>query len=524
MKKAALLAAVLAVLAAPARAIFDLEQMRYMTADPAADPAVATCSEGAATRMQYAYHMLKLDSGMEVCDAGKPRDQWCACMPPWLSEELPLMASKPAWRDPTEGTLSQAALWQGPFAVLFEFFGIVQKTFPPDQGGGLVPPGQLMREYARVRARYIMSLDRLYRARNMGETMGGRGRALLSQFDLINKEFDSVLDALVRDDRPQFATSTLAIAKLSHMAFKELRANPRGGKVEDRKPGPPILSMILTLAGMGLVFMAVWSLTAINSDKMGSALDQYMVRSKDWAQQFNRQFVTIKVHYLVIGPWAAFTLVGALTFNLPFMLICSGLGLFLGLRFPVMVLEQLRFKRGRQVEAQLIDALTLLGNALKSGMDLVGGFRLVQKELLPPISDEFGLVIKNFDLGTPFGKALEGLEERIDSRLLSYMVKAIVIQQQVGGNIIKIFDRIIENIREEAKLVEKTSALTAQQRIQSIVVGVMPWVMLGIMFLFQGQQMANFYTKPAGMILLIFCATWIGIGMKVVSAMGKVRV
>jgi tight adherence protein B len=104
------------------------------------------------------------------------------------------------------------------------------------------------------------------------------------------------------------------------------------------------------------------------------------------------------------------------------------------------------------------------------------------------------------------------------------MIKAVVIQRQVGGNLTKIFDRILENIREENKLAEKTKAMTAQQRIQAIVVGIMPWVMFLIMFAFQPGPMKEFYFTPLGVCVLLFCTIWITIGMKIVNKLGDVQV
>ena len=116
------------------------------------------------------------------------------------------------------------------------------------------------------------------------------------------------------------------------------------------------------------------------------------------------------------------------------------------------------------------------------------------------------------------------MEERVESRLLSYMVKAIVLQRQVGGNLTKIFERIVENIREESKLEDKLQAMTAQQRIQALVVGVMPWVMVGVMFVFQPDTMIAFYSAPVGMVVLFFCIIWIGLGIKMVNKLGEIKV
>ena len=512
-KSAALAAAILAcgAGAASVRAQpFTERQMNYI-AGPLEGSTDKSGGDGAQAKMQYIYHYFRPDRDKSVVKA-----------PAWVEQLLPKMLATPAWQDPNEGVLNEANLWQAPVSVLYEFFDIVKRTFPPPYGQGLPPPA-LGKDFADNRTRFRMSLDRLYRARQ-GDAMDGRGRAVLSSLDLIEKEYDSLMDSIVRTDGQQFVVTTLAIAEFAHGIYDQMWKAPRGGKIDNREEGVGILPLLMGVGGIFMMFLSGLQLGTGNQEYIGKRLDEYWVSSQQWAQEFNRQFVAVKVHYLVLIPWGILTLLGLLTFNIFILLFMSGLGLYMGLKTPMFVLNFIRQRRGAQVERQLMDALTLLGNALKSGLDLVQGFQLVQKELLPPISDEFGLVIKNFQLGMPFERALEGMEDRIESRLLAYMVKAIVIQRQVGGNLIKIFDRIVENIREEAKLEEKIQSLTAQQKIQSIVVGIMPWVMLGVMFLFQGETMGKFYTSPIGLATLIFCGTWIGIGMKVVSAMGKIKV
>ena len=133
-------------------------------------------------------------------------------------------------------------------------------------------------------------------------------------------------------------------------------------------------------------------------------------------------------------------------------------------------------------------------------------------------------MMRNYQLGTPFEDAMRGMEDRVTSKLVSYMIKAITIQRQVGGNLTKIFDRIVENIREESKLEQKVGALTAQQKIQSMVVGVAPLVMVSIMFFLQPDTMIAFYFSTIGFIVAFFCGAWLTIGMVVTNKMSKVEI
>jgi len=469
--------------------------------------------KGAEARAQYIYHYFKKDRDPNLTP------------PAWIDEILDAMRNRPVWQDPEEGVLNEAELWQAPVSVLYEFFEHTRKTFPHEFGGSLQPPYTLIKDYDDSRVRFQMALDRLYRAR-LGDSLGGRGRAMIATFDLVLKEMDSVLDSLTSQDPKRYVTAVVAVGELTQQSFRILQKPPRGYA----PPMPPedettrMVPMVLKLAGVALMFIALWSWGSINAKWISGKIDERMGASKVWAKEFNRQFVKIRVQYLIFAPIIGGFVFGILSLNIwGFILLTTG-GLYLGLRLPEWVLNYVRFRRGKRVESQLMDAMILMSNALKSGLDIVQGFELVQRDLVPPISEEFGLVLKNYQLGTSFEKALGGMEVRIESRLLSYMIKAITIQRSVGGNLTKIFDRIVDNIRDEGRLEEKAQALTAQQRIQSIVVGFMPWAMLVLMWVFQPDVMSEYYFSPLGILTIVFCAIWMTIGMGIVRKLADIQV
>ena len=470
-------------------------------------------ADGAEARSQVFYHYFKKDR-----DPG-------LTVPAWIDQTLDAMIKRPVWQDPEEGIINEAQLWQAPVSVLYEFFELTRKTFLPSDRGQLIQPGTLIRDYADNRIRFQMSLDRLYRAR-LGSSLGGRGRAVMANFDLILKEMDSLIDALTSSDAPRYKEAVVAVGALTNNAFRVLHHPPRGYAPPDPgdRKGAQVMAMLFKVGGIALIFAAFWFVGSLNEDRIAKYVEDYKAKVKQWAHDYERQFVTIKINYLVGGPAVLGLALGILTFD-PFgFFIFTGFGLYGGLILPGWLLRNIRWRRGMKCEAQLMDAMILMSNGLKSGIDIVNCIEMVHRDLVPPISEEFGLCIKNYQLGTTLERALEGVEERVQSRLLSYMIKAVVIQRSVGGNLTKIFDRIVENIREETKLSEKTAAMTAQQRIQSIVVGIMPWVMFIIMFVFQPGPMKDFYFKPLGVCILLFCTIWIAIGMKIINKLGDVQI
>lgn len=483
--------------------------------------------ECASTKMQLLYYYLSPNRKPSIVDfkfkcAGVDKHY---VMPKWFDEVLPKMMGKKVWRDPEEGEISEAQLWQVSISVLFEFMEVTKKTFPPERGGAGIQPALLVKEYSDIKIRYQMSLDRLYRARVMGDSFNGRGRTMLAIMNLILKEMESISDAISSSNPKQYAQAVTAISVLAQDNFSVVLNPPRTYSPPPQESRiSKIIRNIFSLVGIVLIFFAVQLFFAVNFDQNSKMMNDYRDKLEKWKEAFSRQFIEVKIQYLIFIPMGIFVLLGLLTGNILILIFMSLIGLMLGFKMPNIYLNMMKLRRGRQVDAQLMDGLILMSNALKSGLDIVQGFEMVSKDLLPPISDEFALVIKNYQLGMSFEKALGVLEERVSSKMLSYMVRAIVLQRQIGGNLTKVFERIVLDIREESKLDQKTKALTAQQKIQSIVVAIVPFILVSVMFLFQPDMMINFYTSGIGMAVIVVCLMLMGMGIKVVSALGKIRV
>ena len=102
------------------------------------------------------------------------------------------------------------------------------------------------------------------------------------------------------------------------------------------------------------------------------------------------------------------------------------------------------------------------------------------RESRPPISTEFGRVIREVNLGLPFEQALENMVRRVRSDDLELMATAIRIQHQVGGNLAEILDSIAYTIRERVRIKGEIRTLTAQQRLSGYVVAGLPIGLAGV--------------------------------------------
>jgi tight adherence protein B len=156
-------------------------------------------------------------------------------------------------------------------------------------------------------------------------------------------------------------------------------------------------------------------------------------------------------------------------------------GLF-GLYAPVLVMQQKQGQRRRSLESQIPDALTLIASSMRSGYSFLRAMKLVVDELPAPMSEEFGRVLGEVELGVSTQTALERMVTRVRSRDLELVIIAITIQMQVGGNLAEILDTIAETIRERIRIQGEIKSLTAEGKLSGIILFLLP---LGLALMLQ---------------------------------------
>lgn len=191
---------------------------------------------------------------------------------------------------------------------------------------------------------------------------------------------------------------------------------------------------------------------------------------------------------------------------------------------PSFIVELVKRNRRIKIEKQLISALIFIGNAMKSGLDIVQGLELSLYNLDDPIREEFENVLKEYHLGSKLEEALLNMKNRVKSMAIDTFVTSIIIQRETGGNVTKIISQIVSSIRETQKLENKVKTLTSQGRIQSIIVGILPWGLGGVLFAIQPDFMIPLFTTTIGATLLGIMVFWQIIGLVVIKKITTIDV
>ena len=164
-------------------------------------------------------------------------------------------------------------------------------------------------------------------------------------------------------------------------------------------------------------------------------------------------------------------------------------------------------RRREKFNLQLPEALATMSNALRAGFSISQAFDSVVEQGEKPMSEEFAILQQQLKIGMSFEDALESLGQRVGSDDLMLVTTAILISRKTGGNVTEIFDKISETIRGRMRIERKVKTLTAQGRMQGIIVSAMPFFLGLIMTLIKPNLMIPFLTSFGGiMAVLVMCA------------------
>jgi tight adherence protein B len=270
---------------------------------------------------------------------------------------------------------------------------------------------------------------------------------------------------------------------------------------------------MLSMAGLAYVIMHALSIGA----------DTYSGEySEETARQFEDIFLFIPPRRVAEIGWAA----SALTFILVFFftgdftsLAGGAVGLVFGLitggimlRLPHLVLMILKKRRLEKFNLQLVDTLVSMSNALKAGFSITQAFESVARDGENPIAQEFGLLLQQTRLGISFSEALENLAERVASDDLTLVVLSIETARQTGGNLTEVFEQISATIRQRMRIENRIKTLTAQGKMQGIVVGSMPIIILVALMLIDPEMMMPFVHSLFGIVTMGIVVALIAMG------------
>jgi tight adherence protein B len=238
----------------------------------------------------------------------------------------------------------------------------------------------------------------------------------------------------------------------------------------------------------------LFSLTerALAGRRLWRTLDRQLVRA-DLALR------TVELAYLMFASGLVFAVAVSLGGVAP---IVTLLFFALGALIPYLVISIKAERRLRAFERQLPDALNMLAASLTAGHGFMQAVQALVDTGGPPIDAEFRRVITDTRLGHPMDAALVAMGERMGSKDLDFVIRAVVIQRQVGGTLAGLFELVADTVARRQQFRQKIRSLTAMGRMSAIVLISLPIFVAGMISLTSPDYMAPLWHTHAGHVLL----------------------
>lgn len=257
---------------------------------------------------------------------------------------------------------------------------------------------------------------------------------------------------------------------------------------------------------------AVWMLSGV--------VVQGVARQRD---AFTEQAgVRLSEAFLFIDParlWiAAVVLAGiaaSLTMALTQQWILAAAAAVAGMVLPGRWLNRLRLRRQQRFDMQLPDALLALAGGLRAGASVQGAVGHVVAEADAPLGQELGLMLRQQRLGVSFEDALLNLQERLPTEATVLLVSSLRIASDTGGNLADALERIASTVRSRLHMEGRIRALTAQGRLQALVVGLLPALLMVVLHKLEPEAMSELWRTPMGwatlgiLVMMETCGLWL---------------
>jgi len=273
------------------------------------------------------------------------------------------------------------------------------------------------------------------------------------------------------------------------------------------------------------VFLMIGSLWFVLANKVQTAMENYKETftasaSSNTADMFlsvdpNQLFV-LNLCAMVVLPVLVWFITGDVAATLTMLAII--------ILLPAFVYRSIRKKRLKRFEKQLPDGLAMISGAMRAGASLNIALEGMVKEQPAPLSQEFELFLKEQRLGVDFEVSLKKMEERIPIQDFNMLVTALLINREVGGNLAETMEILGDTLRKKEMMEGKIEGLTAQGKLQGIVMTGLP-VFLGVLLNFmEPEAMSKLWTTTIGWIVLTVIIIMEAIGYFIINKITKIDV
>ena len=240
--------------------------------------------------------------------------------------------------------------------------------------------------------------------------------------------------------------------------------------------------------------------------------------------RLDRMFIDIPLAKLMLLDVLVPFLIGLVAFIFTKNLWATVSATSAGLIIPLFMIKRLEILRRKRFAAQLVDTLTVLSSSLKAGLSLMQAFEVVVEEMPAPMGQEFGLVIRQMQMGVSLEEAMASLKKRIRVDDLDMVVTAMLVARESGGDLTETFGRLVFTIQERNKLISRVNALCVQGKLQGLIMCLLPIAFGLFVYRFNPHFFDVFFQDNFGRGLLTYAIVSEIVGIFFIRKLSKVDI
>jgi tight adherence protein B len=164
-----------------------------------------------------------------------------------------------------------------------------------------------------------------------------------------------------------------------------------------------------------------------------------------------------------------------------------------------------------------------MAGSLSAGYSVPQALDTVARESTGPIAEELERALLQARVGVPLEDALEQIAERMRSVDFSWIVMAIRVQREVGGNLAEVLKNVAETLRERDRIRRQVQVLSAEGRLSAWVLGALPVAFAIYLILVRPEYIGLLVTSPLGLLMLVGTLILFVIGVFWLTRIVKVK-
>ena len=213
--------------------------------------------------------------------------------------------------------------------------------------------------------------------------------------------------------------------------------------------------------------------------------------------------------YLLLG----YPLIGAIA-----VLIAMGVGA------PRMYLGMRAGKRQNRFTQNFADAIDVIVRGIRSGLPVGECLNIIARESPDPVGPEFKLLVEGQRIGMTLSEVLDRATRRMPTTDMKFFAIVLIMQQQTGGNLAETLANLSGILRSRKKMAEKIRSMSSEARMTAMIIGALPFLLSGMIYLISPEYMSVLWTDSLGKILLFGGLGWMSLGILVMKQLVSFKV